>query len=511
MWDTLLPQQITSFKHLIFPEYLKWSVLLLFVITAPLTLSLYAQSNRTTTVYPVPLLYAYLPNPGIGWQHAPGIGEPLLPEAVAYPQRSEISWRILNPDEGVYDWDILDTMIDEAVAENKRFSFRVYTMRGEIFGGHQIPDWVLEAGAEILPLGEPDYSNCTYQSEWARFVQVLQGRYDGHPDIAFIDISGYGNFNEWGWSDVQTEWDDLWSIAYGGGEATPADMETLDSQTRRRLADMFIGGNFGGHQCRTASVEGEILTVDYEYVGFQETQLIMPFAGIRQSTQYVFSRRSDVGFRYDCLGRAASDINIMEKVGDEIDGIWPNAPIVFELCGSLDGEFLEPAHGLLQAAHGSIVHDNLEDENLRDKRAISHLMRYVGYRYFLAEATYTSQLEADNELELEMVWQNTGYAPSYPSMGQDFQLQLYLIDAENEDVIELNLDEDIANWMPANPIGEPPPENFVTVRLSLSDIPAGTYQLQVAIIDQHTGESLRLAVVGQDHNGRFTLGVVEID
>ncbi|MDQ7033650.1 MAG: DUF4832 domain-containing protein [Anaerolineae bacterium] len=410
-----------------------------------------------------------------------------------------------------YNWEILDTMIDEAVAENKQISFRVYTMRGEDYGGHQLPEWVLEAGAEILPQGEVDYSNCTYQSEWAGFVQVLQERYDGNPAIAFIDISGYGNFNEWGWSEAQTEWDDLWGSAYGDGIATPADMETLDSQARRRLADMFMGASFAGHQCRTASVGGEILTVDYDYAGFQDTQLIMPYAGTRQSTQYVFSQRPNVGFRYDCLGREASDTRIMEKVGDEIEGIWRNAPVVFELCNPDNDDFYEPAYSLLQAAHGSIVHDNIDDEGLRDKRALSQLMRYVGYRYFLSEATFTSQLEASDELELQMIWQNTGYAPAYPRMGQDFHLRLYLIDENNEVAIELDSDENIANWMPADPIGEPPPENSVSVRLSLSDISVGTYQLQVAIINQRTGEPLRLAIVGQDHNGRFTIGSVEID
>ncbi|MDQ7033649.1 MAG: hypothetical protein Q9P01_02085 [Anaerolineae bacterium] len=72
---------------------------MLLFFTVPLIV--YAESNERTTVYPVPLLSAYLPNPGIGWQHAPGIGQQLLPESVVYPQRSDISWRILNPDDGL--------------------------------------------------------------------------------------------------------------------------------------------------------------------------------------------------------------------------------------------------------------------------------------------------------------------------------------------------------------------------------------------------------------------------
>ena len=486
-------------------------ILLFLLFISFLTMTILAQSDDSVTVFPVPLMSAYLPNPGIGWQHAPGIGEQLLPETVVYPQRSDLSWQILNPEEDVYEWHILDEMIAAAAAEGKQFSFRAYTMRGEDFGGHQIPQWVLDAGAEITPVGEPDYSNCTYQAEWARFVTALVERYDGHPTIAFIDISGYGDFNEWSWRDEQTEWDDLWWEAYTEGYASPETMTVLDSQARRRLADMFIGGRFDNHQCRTAYVDGEVLTVSYDYVGFQQTQLVMPYAGVRQSTQYVFVQRPDVGFRYDCLGREESDIEIIEELGTEIEGIWRNAPVVFELCGDLDDNFVRTADALLQAAHGSIVHDNLDDEEYRDKRAVGQLMRYAGYRYFMSQATYSANITGGESLAVDMLWQNVGYAPSYPRMGQDFQLRLYLVDDNNAIIVEASVAENIAGWMPADIIGEPPPEYAVSGQLPTADIPAGTYQMQIAIVNQRTGEPLRLALVGQNRNGRFTLGSVEVD
>jgi hypothetical protein len=483
----------------------------LLIVTFFLTTFVFAQSDNQITIYPVPLMNTYLPNPGMGWQHAPGIGEPLLPETVSYPQRSDISWQILNPQEGIYEWEILDEMIATAEEEGKQFSFRVYTMRGEDFGGHQVPEWVIAAGAEINPVGEPDYSNCTYQTEWARFVQALQERYDGHPVIAFIDISGYGDFNEWSWRDEQTIWDDVWGEAYSEGTATPETMDTLDSQTRRRLADMFIGGSLSGHTCRTNLTTGETLTVDYDYAGFQQTQLVMPFAGIRQSTQYVFVQRPDVGFRYDCLGRAESDLSIIEGLGEELNVIWRNAPVIFEICGYLDDDFLQPAHALLQLAHGSIVHDNLEDEDYRNEQAIGILMRFVGYRYNLIEATYTSRLAADELLDVQMVWQNMGYAPAYKRMGQDFQLRVYLLDASGETAATFEIEEDLAQWMPSDPIGEPPPQYSVELQLPVAELPAEVYQLQVAIINRRTNEPIRIAVVGQANTGRFTLGAIEIE
>lgn len=473
----------------------------------------HAQTDDTTIVFPEALTEDYLVNPGIGWQHAPGIGTPLLAETVSYPQRSDISWRILNPENGVYDWDVLDALLNEAVEDDKQFSFRVYTMRGEDFGGHQIPEWVLNAGAEITPIGEPDYSNCAYQENWAVFVGELQARYDGHSSIAFIDISGYGDFNEWSWRDEQTEWDDLWYDAYEEGEASPETMEVLDSQARRRLADMFIGGQFEGHECRTSSADdGEILSIDYDYSGFQETQLVMPFAGIRQSTQYVFTQRTDVGFRYDCLGREDSDVDIIEKLGDEIEGIWRTAPVVFELCGSLDEGFFETAGNLLESAHGSIVHDNLDDEEDRDKFAVLDLMRYAGYRYTLSEVVFSSRISSGDEMSLDMVWQNTGYAPAYPRMGHDFMLVAYLIDADENDVLVVEIeDTDIANWMPADTFGKGTADNDVNATIDTSEIASGTYRLEIAILHRVTGEAIQLAIAGQNQSRHYSLGSVEIE
>ena len=141
----------------------------------------------------------YLYKPGIGWQEMEYLGDDILAETVLYAERFKIAWTILNPAEGVYDWSALDEEYNRAVSNGKMFSFRVYTMRGEGYDGHQVPQWVVNKGARIFGSGdnsEPDYSNCVYQEEWAVFVEALRQRYDGDPNVSYIDISGYGGFNE---------------------------------------------------------------------------------------------------------------------------------------------------------------------------------------------------------------------------------------------------------------------------------------------------------------------------
>lgn len=435
----------------------------------------------------------YLTNPGIGWQDGPeAFGFMSFPETVSYSDRRSIGWSVLNPAKGKYEWSELDRQLVSAVESGKQFSFRIYTFVGEGFHGDMIPAWVLEEGATLLlPTGEPDYSNCVYQDHFGTFVDELRDVYDGNPDIAFIDISGYGNFNEWSWEDMQTEWDEQWEDDYANGTASPQSFITLDGQARRRLADMFIGGAFDGHSCRMP--DGDIVQVDYSYEGFQETQLVMPYAGIRQSTQYVHFRRPDVGFRFDCLGWAPE--RVYEKVGGEIDRIWRQAPTVFELCKPDEVE-LEAARILLQMSHGSIVHNN----NWKYSRSqLEAMMFNVGYRYFLKQADVKME---DQQIVVQMNWQNIGLAPSYPKMGQDFSLHFYLVNTNGSSVIDHKIAADVFSWLPAETPGEEAGVYSISETIPIPRfLRSGDYYAGVSILDRRTGSPIQLAFGVPDRNG----------
>lgn len=486
--------------------HLKAIVVLLFAVLMT-ALSVQGQESETVTIRPQPFPPIYLANPGMGWQIMDAANTPVLSETVAYPRRSRISWQILNPGQGVYDWSVLDGLLAEAVQQGKQFSFRVYTMIGESFGGHQIPAWVLGMGATLREQGDPVYASCVYQEQWGVFVDALRQRYDGNLDIAFIDISGYGNFNEWSWTDGQTVWDYKWEDAYKDDQASAATMEELDSATRRRLVDMFIGGSHEAHECLDAA--GNTQTVSYDYAGFQKTQLIMPYAGIRQSTQYVLTRRSDVGFRYDCLGREESDDKVIEGLGAELDVIWRSAPIVFEFCAYRNSDYLIPAANLLRNTHASIVHDNLEEEE-RDPAVMEELIYRVGYRLMLEEASFPAVVTVGSEATVDMKWFNDGYAPVYPRMGQDFQLRLALADAQGQPVAIFASAADVASWMPAEDEETEAIRQQITATFVVPQVAVGTYQIQVGIFDLRTGASIQLPLFGRNQIGFYTVGTLEI-
>lgn len=439
-----------------------------------------------------PDLQTYLPNPGIGWQNDHSHEEifPYFPETIYYPVRSDVAWKKLNPAKGVYDWSALDEKLNLAVQEKKQFSFRVYTMIYREYG-HMVPDWVVAEGATFTPVGDPDYSNCTYQQDWGVFVNALLERYDGNPNIAFIDISGYGDFNEWSWLNHQTAWDKVWEEAYDSDSAGPASMTELDAQARRRMADMFIGGSFEGHQCRDAS--GQLFQTNYSYKGAAHTQLVMPFAGVRQSIQYVFLQRPDVGFRYDCLGRPGSLDAIPDLVGDR----WKSAPVVFELCGE-ETDDLQEMQALLQAAHGSVVHNNA----FSDLPSLQSIIVTAGYRYYL-ESANIEPADTAGSIFLTSTWRNIGNAPNYPKMGQDFELHVYLLDEKDNILADDIVSSDISTWLPDTP------QTLVKLVELPSNSPPGIYLLKVSIVDKRTGKPIYLAFGNADEQGKYFVASFE--
>lgn len=429
----------------------------------------------------------YLPNPGIGFQAMHDLDDPVLPETVAY-RRQQYGWDTQNPAQGVYDWSPIDADIAAAAALGKQLSFRIYTMRGEIFGGHRVPAWVLSEGAQLLGNGQPKYSDCVYQQRWSEFVEAMRVRYDGNPDIAFLDISGYGNFNEWSWHS-QTEWDD-----------DALNPTTLDGMGRKRLADMFIGGS-GTITCTLAG--GGTQQVSYSYPGFQQTQLVMPNAGIRQSTWYVASRRLDVGFRHDCLGSPSHTDHMYEDLFHPLETLWRTAPIAYELCGQED---LDLALDLLRLTHGTIVHEN---NGGNDVEHLAATLRDAGYRFTLVEATFPDVSFFTGDIDVELTLRNVGFAPAYAKMGQDFELRAYLLEPDGDVGASWTLASDPNDWLPAHPIGSAVPDQDAGETLTLpGGLHLASYTFAVGILDLRTGDHIALANEGTDDDELLPLGTI---
>jgi hypothetical protein len=160
---------------------------------------------------------AELRNPGMGWMlhyydNVPAnYGSRLAPADTLddWPGLGlvylRIPWSYVEPREGEFAWSVLDTPMQRFASRGIPAAFRLSC--SESWMRYATPQWVEAAGARgdnftpgkgIVPDGsfwEPDYDDPVFLAKLEQFLAALAQRYDGHPDVAYIDI---GSFGVWG-------------------------------------------------------------------------------------------------------------------------------------------------------------------------------------------------------------------------------------------------------------------------------------------------------------------------
>ena len=158
-----------------------------------------------------------LVNPGMGWvlHHYDNIafnyGGKLEPSDTVddFPGVTtvylRIAWSYLEPQEGRFVWSVLDTPAQRWLDKGKQIALRISC--SESFMRYATPEWVQKAGAKgynfspskgSIPNGpywEPDYDDPVFLEKLDHFLAALAERYDGNPEVAFIDV---GSFGVWG-------------------------------------------------------------------------------------------------------------------------------------------------------------------------------------------------------------------------------------------------------------------------------------------------------------------------
>lgn len=431
----------------------------------------------------------YLENPNIGyqgWTH--DIGS-ILPTNTEYrrgnhAEQGKFSWNLINTAQGVYDWSSIDAMLAAAAARGEQASFRIMTMLGETFGGHLVPQWVINAGATLQANGEPDYRTRAYRQHWGTFVDALRVRYDGDPRIAFIDIGAYGQFGEW-FAQPYTDHADQTLTA-----------NSTDSNCRRHFIHMHTGGTGTGLVLEANGTTG---TMTYTHTGFQQTQLVMPYGGMWATTRYVLTNYPHVGWRNDALLGADATYDKMMLIGNGIEQRWKTAPVVFEPLntGGSTAAFAEGTN-TMRGMGASMFHDNggaWTAEQLRP------FVLRLGYRYWCRQVSSPGSVAANAVLPITTDWTNTGYAKAYPRMGQNFAVTVALANASGTIVASATGTKNVSDWLPG--VAQ-------TETVELTAPAAGTYTRLVGIVNRNGGTRIHLPVATARTDKWYPAGTITV-
>ncbi len=312
-----------------------------------------------------------------------------------------LSWAFLEPEEGKFNWQIIDKIIDPWVAAGKRVSFRISCKETDVrqHDGYDTPKWVFDLGAkyEVMPNGsiEPDYGDPIFLEKLENFHRAFAERYDSREEVIYVDIGSYG---DWGEGHCCSSSHRDWPV-----EVIKKHIDIhvkYYKNTQLVISDDFVGSReIGGREERQ-----EILNyiIDNNITIRDDGISVTWFA-----ERYGFNtlRSEEI---YDRAWRKFPTILELEHYHQTIKSGWylEGWPFLASVEGS---------HATYAGFHG------YPRQWLRENPEMAIMMaNHLGYWYFLYGVEVPEQTAP--EFSIKCYWENKGAAPSYKPYKLDFIL-----------------------------------------------------------------------------------------
>ena len=303
-----------------------------------------------------------------------------------------VPWSFLEPAEGEFNWSLFDTPAQRWVAKGKQIAMRVSC--SESWLRNATPEWVQKAGAKGVefefgtgpkpggPLWDPDYLDPVFLEKLERFLAAMARRYDGNPNVAFIDVGSFG----------------MWGEGHTGFSSRLDDEQTL--AVVKRHIDIHLR-----HFKKT------LLCISDDVAGASKR------GGPYPAMDYALSK--GVTMRDDSILVQPPPNSWYHD--DMAQAFWPRLPVVLEhehFGASKDrkawsGELLMKSVEDYHAAYMSIHWWPREmlDEN---RETVARINRRLGYRIRLEEIAWPAEARLGEPITVETLWANAGVSPCYP-------------------------------------------------------------------------------------------------
>lgn len=375
-----------------------------------------------------------------------------------------VYWKFLEPEQGKYRFDLLDTALKTAHNRKQTLMLRVapYGTRND----NDVPDWYRtmmgpEPGLKIAKW-RTNPEDPRYAQHFGKLIREIGKRYDGHPDMESVDLAIVG----------------AWGEGAGAADLTEA--------TRRALVDSYLES-------------------------FSKTPLVMLLTD-EKTNKYGISKKP-VGWRVDCLGDMGGfsnpnwshmqDYYPQAIINFGMKDAWKKAPVSLEVCLVMQhwkNKGWDVDYIIDQSLKWHISSFNGKSSAVPDEwwPQVNRWLKKMGYRFVLRKFTYPAAVRSQGKIAFTTWWENKGVAPIY----KEFPLALRLKGTQRTEV--LLTDADIRTWLPGDNLYD----NAVFVPAGMPD---GEYELAIGILDPQTRvPAVKLAIAGVDAGGWYPLGKIQI-
>ena len=399
-----------------------------------------------------------------------------------------LAWSFLEPKEGVYNWAVIDSIINRWVGWGHTISFRITCKETEFV--YATPEWVRKAGAKgkfiehpdlDVKAWAPDYGDPIFLEKLENFHKAFAARYDGKPWIEYIDI---GSIGEWGEGHT----------AFSGWADVPVEVV-------KKHIDMY-------KRCYKHS----LLVISDDFIGQRDTDDGADYEIYQYCLEKGISFRDDSAnvLWYKKLGFGPSCIRTPELYSK----VYKNIPVVLESdhYGDVVKENLwNGGAGLEKAIHEThatiIGFHYYPNEWLKDNYELGgRLANLSGYWYFPKFAMMPDTFRTNSSRNyLRMTWENHGVAPAY----HQYKLFVKLVNKNTGKAFIQQLKEsDNRTWQPNEIVAE---QYAVNLDKTLIE---GNYDILINMRDEcgFHNKSIQLAIKQQRETepGWYKLGEVTV-
>lgn len=466
-----------------------------------------AAESRSETVVSLQDNGLPLTNPDMGWvlhyyDNVPAnYGSRLEPSDTMddFPSLSvvylRIPWSYLEPQEGQFCWSVLDTPAQRWISKGKRIALRISC--SESWTRFATPEWVQQAGAKGYnfkvgtgvtddgPYWEPDYNDPVFLEKLDRFLAAMAARYDGNPEVAFIDV---GSFGVWG-----------------------------------------EGHTFASTRIRYPA-ETVIRHIELYRKHFKKTLLVA-------NDDFVMTENGEQAIAHAlAAGLTLRDDSILVQArpksyfhAEMAQPFWPKWPVILE-CEHYgpsrgrgaweDGTLYLRAVLEYHASYASIhwwPREFLE----ANRDLIARINRYLGYRLIPTEVRWSSQVALGTPLHWSVTIENRGVAPCYPGgypaltlKDEHHGIVAILVNANANvralPVRQMTLRGPSASNNPEEDLGPPVPTTWSTESCLPFQLKPGRYQVYLSLGTVTGTPTIAMPLGNDDGQRRYRVGEVEI-
>jgi hypothetical protein len=425
----------------------------------------------------------FLKIPGVGFQEFFDLGFPRTNYKFHHGSfYIRQRWSDFEPQEGVYAFGLVDGWLEECRKRGMALCLRFGDVAGAGWGDpHSVPKWLRDR--PDVKVYDYDYRGTTYYTVdigepavWQRLERLVRAfaeRYDGHPDLALIEIGHVGLWGEW--------------HNYVARHLLPS------QEVCNAVIDLY-------HEVWKETP----LTIndDANYYVLDEAKWTVT-SFFPRIAQY-----GRCGWRGDGFGSGAGEEYDFHKkaywpLHNAYPDLWRNGPVGLEPLVTFGDTGTSPKEAIDDAIawHTTHIHNKwavIPDAWLPE---IERLMKVVGFRLVLRNLYFTRLVAPEGfGLAINMDWENTGIAPPY----RDHRIALRLRDINDKVHAVTITGESIKGWLPG--------KKNISVKYEFpNDLPEGDYSLEMGLVFHSSiGHDIPIANQGRTREGWYVLGDVNL-